>query len=211
MKLLIRLGVVVLIVGATYLAILRIAEHKADSLAGGGTFRLDGSGSVEMRSFDGLLDQLRRWNDPGFATSLSALRESGHLWVAPHLAGDRSAIYVNALGLVARIYVRRDELFDRELPFPDLDVPDAAQRQFATIRLAGTLFHELQHYDGLEDEGATYDREIEWYQRLRDQVLPGLDGERHRWFEWAVDSAIESARAAREKATGSGNAAPVEV
>jgi hypothetical protein len=193
---------VLTVVGTTYLAVLRIAEHKADALAGGGTFRLDQASSSEGRTFEALLEQLRRWNEADLASTLLALQQDGHLWVAPHLAGQRSAIFVSALGLVSRIYVRRDELVDRTLPFPDIGAPDMAQRQFATIRLAGTLYHELQHYEGLEDEGATYDREIAWYRALRAPALRGLEGERARWCEWAIDSAVESALAARETATG---------
>jgi hypothetical protein len=103
---------------------------------------------------------------------------------------------------VARIYVRRDELVSGRAVFPDLDIPDAARRSFVTVSLAGTLFHELQHYLGLEDEGITYDREIAWYRGLDEAHIGGLVGERRRWFEWAVASALESARAAREKAVG---------
>jgi hypothetical protein len=202
MKLLARLGLAIFIVATTYFAILRIAEHKADALAGGDTFRLDPAHPSQVRPLDELIDQLRRWKQADLAESLIALREGGHLWIAPHLGGNRSAIYVSALGLARRIYVRNDVLVDRELPFPGLNVPDAAQRQFATIRLAGTLFHELQHYNGLADETATYDREVEWYRSLRQNVLAGLEGEEARLFGWAVDSAIESALAAREKATG---------
>jgi hypothetical protein len=197
-----RLALAAAIVASTYYAILRVAEHKADALAGGDTFRLDRAHPEEKQAFDALLGQLRQWNQPELAESLLALEEEGRLFVAPRLAGERSAIYVDALGLVRRIYVRPDELLFRRLPFPDLDIPETAQRTFTTIRLAGTLFHELQHYGGLEDEGATYDREIAWYRRLREAVLPELRGEAARWFEWAVDSALESAQAAREKATG---------
>lgn len=202
MRLLARLGLAIIIVAATYFAILRIAEHKVDALAGGDTFRLDPVHPSQMRPFDELIDQLRRWKQADLAESLMALRERGHLWIAPHLGGNRSAIYVSALGLARRIYMRNDVLVDHELPFPALNVPDAAQRQFARIRLAGTLFHELQHHNGLADEAATYDREVEWYRSLRQNVLAGLEGEEARLFEWAVDSAIDSALAAREKATG---------
>jgi len=202
MKALARLAVAAIIGAATWLAIVRVAEHKAAALAGPGSFRLEGSRSTEARTFDALLDQLRRWNEEPLAASLLALEEGGHVWIAPELAGQRSAIYVDALSLVRRIYVRREDLVGRELPFPELDVPEAAQREFATIRLAGTLYHELQHYEGLEDEAATYDREIEWYRRVRPSVLRGVEGERAHWLEWAVDSAIESALAARERATG---------
>ena len=202
MKVLAKLALVVAILVSTYYAILRVAEHKADALAGGGAFQLDRSHPEDDEAFTALLGQLRRWGQADLADSLRSLQEEGRLFVAPRLAGGRSAIYVDSLGLVRRVYVRLDELVARKLPFPDLDAPDDAQRTFTRIRLAGTLFHELQHYGGLEDEAATYDRETAWYGRLRDTVLPGLEGERARWFEWAVDSALESAEAAREKAEG---------
>ena len=90
----------------------------------------------------------------------------------------------------------------RSLPFPDLDVPDAARRAFARIRLAGTLFHELQHYQGVEDERIAYEREMAWYRGLGERTADRLSGEERRSFDWAVASALESAAAAREKATG---------
>lgn len=204
MRLLAQLGLAIVIVAATYFAVVRIAEQKADVLAGGDTFRLDPGHPSQMRSLEELIDQLRHWKQGDLADSLMALREKGQLWISPHLGGNRSAIYVSALGLVKRVYLRDDVLVERELPFPRLNVPGDAQRQFARIRLAGTLFHELQHYNGLEDEKLTYDREVEWYRGLRQDVLAGLAGDAARLFEWAVDSAIESALAAREQAIGAG-------
>jgi len=103
---------------------------------------------------------------------------------------------------VSRIYLREDELVGRSLPFPDLDIPDAARRTFERIRLAGTLFHELQHYQGIQDERTAYEREMAWYRGLGDRTADRLSGEESRSFEWAVASALESAAAAREKATG---------
>jgi hypothetical protein len=202
MKLLARLGLAILIVAATYFAILRIAEDKAETLAGGDTFPLDPAHPAQMRAFDELVADLRLWKQADLAESLRALRNEGQIWVAPHLGGNRSAIYVNALGLTKRIYVRDDGLVGRELPFPGLNVPEAAQLLFTRIRLAGTLLHELQHRNGLEDERATYDREVEWYRSLKQDVLPGLAGEDVRFFEWAIDSATKSALSARETATG---------
>ncbi len=202
MKVLAKLALVVVIVLSTHFAIVRVAEEKANALAGGGTFALDARSPEELHAFALVLDQLRRWGDPDLAASLGQLQKSGHLWVSPRLAGERSAIYVSALGLVSRVFVRRDELINPELPFPDLDVPGPAQRTFATIRLAGTLYHERQHFDGLEDEGETYYREIAWYERLRDATVDQLEDEERHWFEWAVESAIQSAAAAREKAEG---------
>ncbi len=197
-----KLGVAAAIVASTYFAILRIAEEKANALAGGQTFVLDEHRPGEWKAFGRLQERLRRWGEADLAAALLRLQERGALWVAPDLEGGRSAIYVNALDLVTRVYVRRDELVDRALPFPDLDLPESAQRTFATIRLAGTLFHELQHYGGLEDEDATYEREIAWYEGLRARTIESLAGEERRLFEWAVDSAIETAVAAREKAEG---------
>jgi hypothetical protein len=200
LRLLLKLTVAVALVVSTFCAVETIAEHKADTLAGGDTFPLDDRHREEMDRFDRLLDRLGEWEERDLATSLARLRREGHLWIAPSLAGDRAAIYVDSLGLVRRIYVRRDSLVPRGLPFPDLDLPEEAQRTYQTIRLAGTLYHELQHYDGLEDEGATYDREMAWYRGLGERVLSRLQGEAHRQFEWAVESAFMSAEAAREKA-----------
>ncbi len=202
MKALLKIGLAGLIVVSTYLAILRIAEHKTDALAGSGCYVLAAPHSSEVHAFDSFLDQLDAWGETGLAGHLRRLQETGHLWVAPHLPGDRSAITVKSLGLVARVFIRRDELVSTRLPFPDLDVPREAQHTFAEIRLGGTLYHELLHYDGLEDEGATYDREIAWYRRLHDALIGGLHGEQRRWFEWAVDSATRSAEAARAQAVG---------
>jgi hypothetical protein len=204
LKRLLKLALAAAIVASTYYAIVRVAEEKANALAGGGTFRLDRRSPEELHALAALLDQIRLWEEPALAASLEQLQKDGHLWVAPHLAGERSAIFVSALGLVSRVFVRRDELLDPELPFPDLDIPEPAQRTFATIRRAGTLYHELQHFEGFEDEAETYDRELAWYERLRDTRVDQLEGEEKRWFEWAVESAIQSAAAARVKAKGPG-------
>ena len=202
MRSLLKIAVAGAIVASTYYAIVRIAEHKADALAGGGTYLIDGRHAAESEALGALSGQLRGWGEHELAASLARLQGSGHLWVAPRLTGGRSAIYVNALGIVSRIYVRSDELVARSLPFPDLDVPDEAQRTFARIRLAGTLFHEIQHYQGVEDEGDAYEREMAWYQGLGERAADRLEGEQGRWFDWAVASALDSAAAAREKATG---------
>lgn len=201
MRILFKLAVAAAIVASTYYAIVRIAEEKAEALAGGGTFALDGSHAAERAAFEALTGKLRGWGEHELASSLEELQASGRLRVAPRLAGGRSAVYVSALGLVSRIYVRGDELVVRDLPFPELDIPDEARRAFATIRLAGTLFHELQHADGVADEGTAYQREMEFYEGLGERSAERLEGEERRFFEWAVASALESAAAAREKAT----------
>lgn len=202
MKALQQFGLALAIVAVTYYAIVRVAEEKAGALAGGDTAPLADQTRAERDAFEALLTQLRIWDQAALALALSQLRDDGNLWVAPHLSGDRSAIFVSSLGLVSRVYVRREELVAPELPFPGAGIPEPARRTFATIRLAGTLYHELQHHEGLEDEGATYDREIGWYRGLGATTLEGLQGEEKRQFEWAIDSAVQSADAARVKAVG---------
>lgn len=196
-----KLGVAAAIVVVAYLAIVRVAEEKANALAGGQTFALGPQSRGEWAAFGALLEQLRGWGEPELADALRDLQEGNALWVAPHLEGGRSAVYVNASRLISRVFVRGDELVPREIPFPDLDVPEPAQRTFATIRLAGTLLHELQHYEGLEDEAETYEREIDWYYALSERMLDRLEGEERHWFEWAVESAIETAFVAKDNAT----------
>jgi len=188
------------IVASTWYAIVRVAHEKTNALAGGHTYRLDPGHPEDWRAFGALLDQLRQWGEDDLAAALLRLQEKGDLRVAPALGGGRSAVYVDALGLATTVFVRRDRLVPRGLPFPELDAPEEAQLTFDRIRLAGTLYHELQHYDGLEDEAATYGREVEWYDGLRERMLGRLEGEDRHWFEWAVDSAIETAVAAQEEA-----------
>ena len=200
MKALKQCGLALAIVATTYYAIVRVAEEKAGGLAGGDTVRLGRQTPGERDAFEALLNQLRIWDEAALASALAQLRDDGDLWVAPQLSGERSAIFVSSLGLVSRVYVRREELVSPELPFPDAGIPEPARRTFATIRLAGTLHHELQHYEGLEDESATYDREIQWYRGLGATMLERLQGEERRQFEWAIDSAVQSGEAAREKA-----------
>lgn len=204
MKPLTTLALAALILVSTYWAVARIAEHKADARAGGETFVLDARHAAEAAAFDALLRRLRGWGEPDLAATLETLRASGHLWVAPRLGGGRSAAHVSALGLVSRIYLSREQLVPRSLPFPDLEVPDAAQRTFLTLRLAGTLVHELQHHAGVVGEGPAYDRETAWYRQLGERVAARLEGEELRQFDWALESALASAAAAREKALAPG-------
>lgn len=200
MSTLLKLAVAAVIIAATYYALVRVAEEKANALAGGATYPLGPQAPEEWRAFEALLERLDGWGEEAFARRLAEVQESGDLMVAPGLTGGRSAVYVSSLGLVSRVFVSRGELLPRELPFPELDIPEPAQRTFAALRLAGTLYHELQHRDGLEDERETYEREIEWYADLGERMMGQLPEEDQREFEWAVESAIETAVAAQEKA-----------
>lgn len=200
MRTILKLALALAIVASTYSAVLRIAEHKADGLAGGETFVPDESHPAERAALDALQGRLRGWGEGDLAASLARLQGAGRLRVAPRLAGGRSAVYVRVRGLVSRVYVRSDELVARRLPFPEIDVPDEARRTFAAIRLAGTLYHEIQHSEGIENEDEAYEREMAWYRGLEQRAAERFDGEERRWFEWAVESALGSAAAAREKA-----------
>ncbi len=138
LKALLQLAVAVAIVVSTYYAIVGIAEYKADALAGGGAFVLDERQVAESAAFDALLGQLREWGEIELAASLAQLRASGHIWIAPRLTGGRSAIYVNSLGLVSWVYLRRDVLVAPSLPFPDPAHLDGARGRRALAPCRGT-------------------------------------------------------------------------
>jgi len=79
------------------------------------------------------------------------------------------------------------------------DIPLAFQRAHAWISLAGALRHELAHRDGAVEEAAAYQAEIEWYENLRrSPFLASLQGEERAAWEWGIESAILSARKARQ-------------
>jgi hypothetical protein len=109
-------------------------------------------------------------------------------------------VFVDSLGLVKRIYVRREALLDPvahlyRVPRPE--VPASHQRAHARINLAGALRHELAHLDGLIEEVPAYQAEIEWYEQLRSSpFLASLQGEEREAWEWGIDSAILSAQKA---------------
>ena len=81
------------------------------------------------------------------------------------------------------------------------DIPDANQRAFAWISLAGALRHELAHYDGMTEEADAYAAEIAWYEGLRASPwFSALEGKTRSIFDWALESAVLTVRSAREKA-----------
>jgi hypothetical protein len=196
----------VLLAGVTWMGLNRIAEAKNESAAGGGVFRLDERRHREMEAFARVLEDLRRMDQGALAARLERLRAEGEIWLAPHLDPGRWAVYVESLRLVRRIYVRREALLD---PAGHLfhgvvsDAPPAHRLAFARLGLSGALVHELAHRDGIEDEGAAYDRELAWYEEVRrSRFFDGLSGEERRAYAWALESAILSAEEARRRATG---------
>src|SRR5438132_198119 len=60
---------------------------------------------------------------------------------------------------------------------------------------------EAEAFDRLRDEAPAYDAEIDWYEaRRRSGFLDTLPAEERRAWEWGIESAILSARKARERA-----------
>jgi hypothetical protein len=112
-------------------------------------------------------------------------------------------VFTDSLRLVRRIYIRRLALVDpREHLYPvtPTDIPLANQRAFAWMSLAGALRHELAHYDGMIKEADAYAAEIAWYKDVRASPwFASLRGEKRQVFDWALESAVLTARSAREK------------
>jgi len=197
---------------ATYFALLRIAEAKTEAAVGGEARRLDAQRPAELEAFQHLRARIARLGDVPLADRLERLREAREIWVAPRLGPERWAVFVEALSLVKRVYVRREALID---PVAHLyrtarpDIPRAYQEAHAWISLAGALRHELAHRDGVRDEAAAYDAELAWYETAR-QVAPlaRMGDEERRAWEWGLESAVLSARKARETASGSSGPSP---
>lgn len=195
----------VLLAAATYGVLLRIAEAKVETSVGGGTFPLDEKHPRELAAFEHLRTSLAEIGEQGFADRLEGLRKDRTIWIAPALGPDRWAVFTESLRLVRRIYVRRLALLDPKAhlyPVAPPDIPDANQRAFAFISQAGALRHELAHYDGMFKEADAYAVEIAWYKGLRASAwFASLQGEKGRVFDWALESAVLTARSASEKAT----------
>jgi len=194
-----RLVVALLIVAATVATIRVIAARKNEELAGPATYRLDQG--PERHAFDSLVDELERLEQAALASRLRALDADGLLWVGPFLPGERQAVYVSSLGLIERIYVDRDALLLEELPFPGSDLPEEWRRLYGLLRLGGTLYHEIQHLDGVLEETVAYRREAAWYTAVAEtDYVRGLAGEDQRRYDWALESAILSVGKAAERA-----------
>lgn len=195
----------VLVAAATYGVLLRIAEAKVETAVGGGAFPLDDTRPDELAAFRRLRTSLAEIGEQAMADRLERLRQDGKIWIAPSLGPGRWAVFVESLRLVRRIYVRRLALMDpraHHYPVTQAGIPDANQRTFAWISLAGALRHELAHHDGMIEEADAYAAEIAWYEGLRASPwFASLEGETRAVFEWALDSAVLTARSARAKET----------
>lgn len=194
----------VLLAAATYGVLVRIAEAKVETAVGEGAFRLDGKRPNELAAFQRLRASLADIGEKAFADRLEKLRRDGAIWVAPSLGPGRWAVFVEALRLVRRVYVRRLALLDpraHHYPVIPADIPEANQRTFAWLSLAGALRHELAHYDGMLEESDAYAAEIAWYEGLRASPwFASLQGKARDVFAWALESAVLTARRASETA-----------
>jgi hypothetical protein len=201
-----------LLVGATYFAMKRIADAKNETAVGGPVFALDERHPAELEAFRILTRRVEAMGQPALAGRLERLHERGEMWVGASMGPQRWAVFVDSLALVRRIYIRRAALLDpvaHLFSTPRPDIPEGFQRTFAWISLAGALRHEVAHRDGVEEEAPAYDLEIAWYEQVRSSpfVANLADGERRAW-DWALESAIRSAQKARETATRGAAASP---
>lgn len=188
------------LVVATYFGVMRIAEAKCDAAVGSRGLPLDESRPDDLAAFRRLQQQLTMMGQTDFANRLDSLRRAGGLWVAPGLGPDRWAAYVEALGLVRRIYIRRVALLNPRAhlyPVGAPLVPLENQNAFAWLSLGGAMRHELAHRDGAIEEARAYEIELEWYEEIRQSAfMTGLrDDEREVW-NWGLESAVASAQKA---------------
>lgn len=185
---------------ATYFGVLRIAEAKCDAAVGARGLPLDESRPDDLAAFRRLHQQLALMGQTEFAGRLESLRRAGELWVAPGLGPDRWAAYVEALGLVRRIYIRRVALLNPRThlyPLGAPAVPLENQTAFAWLSLGGAMRHELAHRDGEIEEARAYETELRWYEEIRQSAFMAdlQDDERAVW-DWGLESAVASARKA---------------
>ncbi len=189
---------------ATYFALLRIAEAKNEAAVGGEAFALESGHALERGAFDVLRAQTTRLGDSGLADRLERLRGGGALWVAPHLGPERWAVFVETVPRVRRVYIRREALLDPVAHLyrtPRPDVPRTYQDAHAWISLAGALRHELAHYDGVRSESRAYEAELAWYDAVpRSPLFERLSAVERKAWDWGLESAVLSARKARETA-----------
>ena len=189
---------------ATWYGVIRIAEAKCDAAVGSLGTPIDESRPEDLAAFERLRGQLVTLGQTALAQRLEDLRQKHELWAAPGLGPERWAAYVESLGLVRRIYIRRVALLNPRLhlyPAGALGVPSNYQIAFAWLSLGGAMRHELAHYDGALEEAGAYRLELAWYEEVRRSAfVTGLEGDDRATWDWAIESAISSARKAAEQA-----------
>ncbi len=195
--------VAVVLGGATWFSLLRIAESKNEAAVGSASYSLVSGHPAEREAFDALRARLASIGQGPFAARLGELAAEGRIRVAPALGAQRWAVFVESLGLVKRIYVRRTALLDPRAHLAEQGAVQGSfgqQQVFAWISLCGALRHELAHNDGLLEEYAAYAVEVGWYEELRASAfVKGLEGRQAETWQWALDSAVLSAREAARR------------
>src|SRR6185295_16492448 len=152
------IGAVVLC-AATWFSLLRIAESKNEAAVGSATYSLAAGHVPEREAFEALRTRLEGAGQQPFSRRLEELRAANRIWIAPALGPGRWAVFVESLGLVRRIYIRRLALLDPRAHLAQQGPFEGAPEQqdlFACLSLCGALRHELAHYDGQLDEAAAY-------------------------------------------------------
>jgi hypothetical protein len=194
----------VALAAATYFGVLRIAEAKCDAAVGSRGERIGAHRPAALAALMRLEAQLQAMGQTELVNRIEQVRARGELWVAPAMGRERWAAFVEVLGLVRRIYVRGPALsnpLEHLYPEGAPKVPVAFQTAFAWLSLAGAMRHELAHYDGAIAETEAYTVELAWYDEVRASTfVTGLAGEQREAWNWALESAILSARQAARKA-----------
>lgn len=189
---------------ATYYGVVKIAEAKCDAAVGSRGVLLDEKQPEDLAALMRLEARLDAMGQGSLVERLEDLRRKRQLWVGPGMGPERWAAYVEALGLVRRIYVRRVALrspLTHLYPSGNANVPEDYQDAFAWLSLAGAMRHELAHLDGAHAEAEAYGQEIAWYAEIqRSAFLSGLEGKERAAWDWAIESAFMSARKAARQA-----------
>jgi hypothetical protein len=193
-----------ILLAATYYGVLQIAEAKCDAAVGSQALSLDDKHPEDLAAFRRLQAQLAVLGQGALAERLEQLRRKGDLWVAPGMGPERWAAYVESLGLVHRIYVRRAALLNplaHLYPHGAEDVRGRYQLAFAWLSLGGAMRHELAHYEGATAEADAYREERAWYHQVGEsEFFAGLEGEERAAWVWGLESAISSEEMAARKA-----------
>jgi hypothetical protein len=196
-----------ILLAATYYGVLQIAEAKCDAAVGSQALSLDDKHPEDLAAFRRLQAQLAVLGQGALAGRLEQLRRKGDLRVAPGMGPERWAAYVESLGLVHRIYVRRVALLNplaHLYPHGAEAVRGRYQLAFAWLSLGGAMRHELAHYEGATAEAEAYREERAWYKQVGEsEFFAGLEGEERAAWVWGLESAISSEEMAARKAGAS--------
>ncbi len=200
MKKIIRLFIALIVLIATICIVYAIAVTKNQNMAGGDVYKLV-YGIQEYEKIDTLLKKMSKMGAEEYSSKITDLLKEGKVWIALNLH-DKQGVYINSLNIIKRIYIDKNALMNSVAFFEKLRSIDIAieyLEAFAELTLVGTILHEYIHYSGIPDENYVYQREIDFYQKLKDsEFYNNLNYEQKEYYNWAIESAIKSAIKARE-------------